>query len=188
MENVLATALMVVLVAGAPGFFLAALWRTSVQEALNNLVDAGLAAPLREALADREHVATIKDLVGNLCFVGPAAGAIFGYAGESLQAYLVGALLALVASLVLIWLSRLSAALDKEVEALAHRRTAGAVRSIMRSELSAAARVRPTSPPRRRVGKAVRGCCCGCNFNCNANISGSLKTSRRASRMRGSNK
>lgn len=151
MENFLATALMVVLVACVTGFLLAAvLWRTSVLKALNNLVDTGLAAAVREALTDREHVATIKDLVGNLCFVGPAAGAIFGYAGESLQAYLVAALLALVASFVLIWLSRLSVALDKEAEALTHRRTAGAVRSIMRSERSAATRVQS----RRRLGGA----------------------------------
>lgn len=185
MDNFLAATLTVVLVAGALGMILAAVWwRTSVLKALNNLVHTGVAAPVREALANREHLATIKDLVGNLCFVGPAAGAVFGYAGESLQAYLMGALLALVASLVLIWLSRLSAALDHEAQAMTHRRTAGAVRSIVRGELSAAARARPTMPPRRRVGTAR----CSCP-DCCCNPAGStLKTGRRKPTMRRSNK
>jgi len=141
---------------------------------LGRLLDRHLTAPIRSMLASREHVQTIISWVTNLGFVGGAIGAVFGFGENSSEAYLLGAAIALTSVLIIVTLSRLAAALAKNEAATAHRKTAGAVRSIVRGELKAAAR--ESSGPRRL--RSVRKACTG---ECSA---AALKTARPAPRMR----
>lgn len=137
------------------------------------LLDRHLTAPIRSMLASREHVQTIISWVTNLGFVGGAIGAVFGFGENSMEAYLLGAAVALTSVLIIIRLSRLATALAKNEAATAHRKLAGTVRSIVKGELKAAAR---KSPGPRRLG--VRLACTG---ECKA---AALKRARPAPRMR----
>jgi hypothetical protein len=141
---------------------------------LGRLFDRHLTAPIRSMLASREHVQTIISWVENLGVVGGAIAAFLGFGENSMEAYLLGAAVALTSVLIIIRLSRLATALAKNEAATAHRKLAGTVRSIVKGELKAAAR--ESSVPRRLL--SVRMACTG---ECNA---AALKRARPAPRIR----
>ena len=73
----------------------------------------------------------------NCAFVVTAAGALFGYGGDSREAYLMGGVVGLAALFAVTRLSKLSAQLASSEAKASHRKMAGTVRSIIRSELLA---------------------------------------------------
>lgn len=97
-----------------------------------------LGVSLRSILGSREHVETLLGLMINSAFVGTAAGALFGYGGDSREAYLMGGVVGLAALFAVTRLSKLSAQLASSEAKVSHRKMAGTVRSIIRSELHAA--------------------------------------------------
>lgn len=163
------------LVVLAPAFASVLACAVAYSSGLGRLLDRHLTAPIRSMLASRDHVQTIISWVTNLGFVGGAIGpAMFGFGENSREAYLLGAAVALTSVLIIVTLSRLTAALAKNEAATAHRKSAGAVRSIVKGELKAAAR--ESSGPRRL--RSVRKACTGECF------AAALKTARSAPRMR----
>lgn len=112
-------------------------------------IERHLTVPLRAVITSKEHLGTLISIVTNTMFLGPAAaGLAFGFTAESREAYLLGFLLALLCAWLLVRLSRLMATLARAEGSAAHRRNAGAVRSIVRDELSSAA-ARNAAPGRR---------------------------------------
>jgi len=113
--------------------------------------------PMRELLTSREHVESLLSLATNLAFVGSAAGVVlFGFSESSREAFLLGMVVALASLFMVSRLSRLSAELARNEAAVAHRKMAGTMRSIVRSELQAAA-ARAAGPRRLPSGRYNRG-------------------------------
>ncbi len=144
---------------------------------IGKAMEKHITLPFRSVIGSREHVTTLIGVTTNVCFLGTAVGSLLGYTGDSREAYLMGALLALLCAWLLVRLSGLSAELAKAEVSASHRRTAGAVRSIVRDEIDAA-RVRAAAARRNRTGR--------CSY-CGAPADGiqSLKRKERSSRMKG---
>lgn len=138
---------------------------------------------LRAILSCREHVATLQDGVMNIAFLGSACGAIFGYGADSREAYLLGGLVALAALFAVSRLSKLAAELASADGKAGHRKMAGTVRSIIRSELAAAAQPKRGRRPlaTRSSRNTAPSCCSGCQ--CTADTP--LKVWRTMHRMKG---
>ena len=141
-----------------------------------------LGVSLRTMLGCREHVDTLLGLMINCAFVGTAAGALFGYGGDSREAYLMGGVVGLAALFAVTRLSKLSARLASSEAKASHRKMAGTVRSIIRSELLSASQG-PSSAIRGRNHPRKCGCklpCC-CQTRCGA----PLKVERSGHRIKG---
>lgn len=126
--------------------------------AIGKAMEAHVSLPFRTVISSRDHLTTLIGVTTNITFLGTAVGALFGYTGDSREAYLLGGLLGLLAAWFLVRLSRLSAELAKAEASAGHRRMAGTVRSIVRDEIEAARRKAAAAAGARRVSKPV--CCC----------------------------
>lgn len=124
---------------------------------IGKAMEKHVSLPFRTVISTRDHLTTLIGVTTNVTFLGTAVGALFGYTGDSREAYLLGALLGLLAAWLLVRLSRLSAELAKAEASAGHRRTAGTVRSIVRDELEAAQRKLAVARA-RKVAKPA--CCC----------------------------
>lgn len=125
--------------------------------AIGKAMEKHVSLPFRTVISSRDHLTTLIGVTTNITFLGTAVGALFGYTGDSREAYLLGGLLGLLAAWLLVRLSRLSAELAKAEASSGHRRMAGTVRSIVRDELEAARR-KSAAARARKVSKPV--CCC----------------------------
>ncbi len=142
----------------------------------------GLGVSLRSMLGCREHVDTLLGLMINCAFVGTAAGALFGYGGDSREAYLMGGVVGLAALFAVTRLSKLSAQLASSEAKASHRKMAGTVRSIIRSELLAVKHgVSIAKPGRSHPRKCSRKLACDCQTCCGT----PLKVARTGHRMKG---
>jgi len=144
------------LVVLAPALLSVALCLLAKHAALAALMAKHVTLPMRELLTSREHVESLLSLATNLAFVGSAVGVVFGFSESSREAFLLGMVVALASLFMVSRLSRLSAELAKNEAAVAHRKMAGTVRSIVRSELQAAA-ARAAGPRRLSSGRYNRG-------------------------------
>lgn len=90
----------------------------------------------------REYVEAMRDFVVNFGFLGSTAGFFFGVNTDSNQAFLAGGLAFVFACFLARTLSKLLIEISKEEASKSHRRIAGTVRSIVRSEMSAGFRCR----------------------------------------------
>jgi len=144
----MANNLVIVLVVVALGASAAALVLNRFCAPLGRAVDRHLTTPFRSALASRVHVQTMIDLALQIGFLGPAVGAIIGL--DSQGAFLLGIALGLFMWLLIIRLARLTAVLEEDEGKSRHRRTAGAMRSIVRDEIAAARRREATEARRLR--------------------------------------
>jgi len=124
---------------------------------IGKAMEKHVSLPFRTVISSRDHLTTLIGVTTNITFLGTAVGALFGYTGDSREAYLLGALLGLLAAWLLVRLSRLSAELAKAEASAGHRRMAGTVRSIVRDELEAA-RLKAAAVHARRSPK--HHCCC----------------------------
>lgn len=95
---------------------------------------------VREVLDTQEHVETMRDFFVSAAFIGPAVGLVFGVTSESVQAYCLAALAFASAASVAFGLSSLLVSINEREAYRAHRRMAGTVRSIVRSELEKASK------------------------------------------------
>jgi hypothetical protein len=91
-------------------------------------------------LDTKEHVETMRDFTISFAFIGPAVGLVFGVATESVEAYALAAMAFASAASVAFGLSSLLVSINEREAYLSHRRMAGTVRSIVRSELEKAAK------------------------------------------------
>jgi len=164
METFLANNLVVV----ALSVYTAALVLIRFRDAASQAVENHLINPFRESLDSRELLAALIDVAIHAGFLGSAAGPLLGL-DDHHQIVLLAIAWALFMVLVvkrLLWLVNV---LDQEEASIAHRRTAGTIRSIVRSELGAAAkRAQAVESPvvrRRRKQLAHRGCSCCADLN-----------------------
>lgn len=92
-------------------------------------------AYIRVFLCSKEHVETTKSFVENASFIGPGVGVFFGISTESNYAYVLAGV-ALVAGIRLaLALNRLLRDIESLDAQVSHRKMAGLVRSIVKSEL-----------------------------------------------------
>lgn len=92
-------------------------------------------AYIRVFLSSKEHVETTKDFVVNASFIGPAVGFFFGLSTESNYAYVLAGV-AFTAGIKLAYaLNRLLRDIEAFEAQISHRKMAGLVRSIVKSEL-----------------------------------------------------
>lgn len=98
-----------------------------------------LSASLSEAASTREHVESFRDFTVNASFSGSAVGAVVGISSDSTAALLLAAAAFLAGCIVVARVNRLLIAIGQREAKDDLRRTAGLMRSIVRSELSAAA-------------------------------------------------
>ncbi len=100
-----------------------------------------------------EHVVTIKEFVVHASFLGPAVGIVVGVDAKSTAAYYLAVAFFLGAVLFSIHLSKLLTQIGEREAKERHRRLAGTVRSIVRSELAKAvslengSALKPSSDP-----------------------------------------
>lgn len=94
-----------------------------------------LKSAISEILDTPEHVETMRDYAVNASFLGPAVGIVFGVTSESTEAYVLAAVAFVAATSVAFGLSSLLVSINEREDTRTHRRMAGTVRSIVRSEL-----------------------------------------------------
>lgn len=85
--------------------------------------------------SSKEHVETLRDFLTSAAFIGPAVGVLFGINSESSTAYVLAAVTFVIASWLAFRLSTLFYDIQAAEASIGHRKMAGLVRSIVRSEL-----------------------------------------------------
>lgn len=144
---------------------------------------AGLRISLQSILGCREHVDTLIGLMVSSAFIGPASGVVLGYGGDSREAFVTGAVVGIAALFAVMRLSSLAAELADAESKTTHRKMAGTVRSIIRSELLAAKRAQANEAARKVSRRRIRHkLVCTC-VTC---LGTPLKSRRSGHRMKGS--
>lgn len=127
------------LVVLAPGLLCAALGGFIHAAAMASAFSTSLRRSVQSLLTTTEHVETAKDFAVSAAFTGPAGAILLGITVDSTEGYYLGAAVFLAAMFVSMRLSKLLVELNKRDESTAHRKAAGTTRSIVQSELRAAA-------------------------------------------------
>lgn len=92
-------------------------------------------AYIRVFLSSKEHVETTKEFVVNASFIGPGVGVVFGISTESNYAYVLAGVAFVAGIRLALALKLLLRDIESFEAQVNHRKMAGLMRSIVKSEL-----------------------------------------------------